>query len=211
MLEDVLLINDNHRNAAAEIIRIMELRSGSKYVIAISGESGSGKSELTHVIAKGLFKLGKIAKPVHTDNFYKVHPLERLSWRLKNGIDKVVGYNEYDWSSINDVVTAFRKGEEISIPCVDLATQRVDTLTTDFSGIDVLILDGLYAIKTLGVDLKIMIGLTYHITKKAQVERGKEDADETRFRILEAEHKAVQTLKPLADIYIDEDYRVIEV
>lgn len=208
MLGDILLIKDHHRKAADEIIRIIEEKITGKYVIAISGESGSGKSELTHVIAKELFKKGVVAKPVHTDNFYKTLPLERMSWRIEQGIERVVGPDEYDWQAINSVVSEFRKGNECSMPCVDLVNQRVDTLRTDFSEIDVLILDGLYAIKTKGVDLKIMIALTYHETKKAQTERGKEEANELRYRILEAEHKAVQSLKPLTDIIVDKNYSV---
>lgn len=208
MLEDILLIGDHHRNAAEAILAEIEKRRTPKYIIAISGESGSGKSELTHVIAKELFKQGIVAKPVHIDNFYHTLPLERTAWRRDQGVEKVVGPGEYDWDAINRVIEAFRNGNEVTMPCVDLVTQRVDKLTTCFSDVEVLVIDGLYAIKAPGVDLAVMIELTYHETKKAQSSRGKENTDEFRFRVLEAEHQAVQSLRPLVDIFIDKEYKV---
>jgi uridine kinase len=209
MLEDILLITDKHRTAAEAILEEIKKRRTPRFIVAISGESGSGKSELTHVIAKELFKHGVDAKPVHIDNFYKTLPLERTEWRRINGVEKVVGPDEYDWDAINRVVDDFRNGRQSSMPCVDLVTQRVDRLTTDFSEIEVLVIDGLYAIKTPGVDLAVMIELTYHETKKAQSSRGKEATDEFRFKVLEAEHQAVQALRPLVHLFVTKDYQVV--
>jgi uridine kinase len=89
---------------------------------------------------------------------------------------------------------------------VDLITEQIDQLTTDYSGIDMLIIDGLYAIKTEDVDVRVFIELTYHETKKAQVVRGKEPQNEYRMQVLEKEHQEVQALKPTADILIGMDY-----
>jgi uridine kinase len=95
------------------------------------------------------------------------------------------------------------------MPCVDLVTEQVDHLVTDFKGIDMLIIDGLYAIKTDSLDLRIFIELTYHETKKAQVVRGKEPQNEYRMAVLEQEHRMVQALKPMADILISKEYQVL--
>ncbi len=209
MLEDVLLIGDHHRQAAAEIVNHIKTKITRKYLIAISGESGSGKSELAHMIAREMTKQGFTTKTLHTDNFYKTLPLERSGYRQQAGIENVVGLGEYDWDLLHRVVDDFRQGRTSEMPCVDLITQSVDRLITDFEGIDVLVLDGLYAIKTSGIDLAIMIELTYHETKKAQVSRGKEQSDPLRFKVLEAEHTAVQSLRPLVDIFINKAYEVV--
>lgn len=95
------------------------------------------------------------------------------------------------------------------MPCVDLVTEQVDQLITDFENIDALIIDGLYAIKTEGTDLNIFIELTYHETKKAQMVRGKEPQNEYRARVLEQEHKMVQALKPLSHLLITPEYKVV--
>ena len=53
MLGDVLLITEKHQKAGEIIIDHILANRKPKMMIGISGESGSGKSELAHVIAKG--------------------------------------------------------------------------------------------------------------------------------------------------------------
>lgn len=208
MLGDVLLITEKHQKAGEAIIEHILKNQKSKMMIAISGESGSGKTELAHVVAKGLRKYGIMAKPLHIDNYYRIHPLERTEWRKQNGIQNVVGPGEYDWETLNKNIKEFKEGKTSTGPCVDLVTEQIDQLTTDYSGIDMLIIDGLYAIKTADVDVRVFIELTYHETKKAQVVRGKEPQNEYRMQVLEKEHQEVQALKPTADILIGMDYSV---
>jgi len=209
MLGDVLLIEEKHRNAGNDIVnRILKVRR-DKFIVGISGESGSGKTELAHVVARGLRKQGIMAKPIHIDNYYITHPLERTDWRKKHGIENVVGYDEYDWDTIYRNINDFKESKVTSMPCVDLVTEQVDTLITDFDGIDMLIIDGLYAIKTEGIDLRVFIELTYHETKKAQITRGKEPQNEYRMAVLEQEHKMVQSLKKSADLLVNNSYEVV--
>ena len=149
---------------------------------------------------------------MHTDNFYNTHPLERREWRNKQGIENVVGYNEYKWDEINKVIDDFKNNRKSQIPCVDLVTEQVDQLITDFSEVDMLIVDGLYAIKADDIDLRVFIDLTYLETKKKNTKdsRGKEVMDEVRWATLAQEHKMVQSLKSLADLIITKDYDVVE-
>ncbi|HQQ12974.1 MAG TPA: hypothetical protein PK855_07420 [Bacteroidales bacterium] len=208
MLGDVLLIAEKHQKAGEVILEMVLQNQKPKMMVAISGESGSGKSELAHVIAKGLRKHGIMAKPLHIDNYYRIHPLERTEWRKNNGIQNVVGPGEYDWDTILRNINEFKEGKMSTGPCVDLVTEQIDQLTTDYSQIDMLIIDGLYAIKVPEVDLRVFIELTYHETKKAQVVRGKEPQNEYRMQVLEKEHQEVQLLKPTADVFIGMDYEV---
>ena len=208
MLGDVLLIEEKHRQAGEAIVTEALKRGKPKLTIAISGESGSGKSELGHVIAKNLRKLGIMAKSVSTDNFYRIHPLKRTEWRKEHGIENAVGYDEYDWDAIYRMIDDFKHGRKATFPCVDLVTEQIDHLTTDFSEIEALVIDGLYSIKTDGIDMRVFIELTYHETKKAQIVRGKEPQNEYRMRVLEQEHKMVQALRAGADLLINKEYQV---
>ncbi|MBM3435628.1 MAG: uridine kinase [Bacteroidetes bacterium] len=212
MLGDVLLIQEKHKVAGEEIIQRILGQKKEKFIVAISGESGSGKSELAHVIAKGMRRHGIFAKPVHTDNYYNTDPLKRKAWRVEQGIESVVGYNEYLWDEIQKNIDDFRNNRLSEMPCVDLVTEQVDRLITDFSTVDMLIVDGLYAIKANYIDLRIFIDLTYLETKEKHTKdaRGKEVMDEVRWEILGQEHKMVQFLKPLADLIITKDYQVIK-
>ncbi|MBN2778659.1 MAG: hypothetical protein JXR36_13520 [Bacteroidales bacterium] len=207
MLGDVLLINDKHRKAAEIIIqKILEIKK-SKIIVCVSGESGSGKSELSHCIGKDLVKKFNVpTKIIHSDNYYRTHPHFRNKWRLANGIEQV-GMNEIDWKRLIGNIKDFLDNKISQMPCVDLVPDEVDMLTTDFSKINVLIVDGLYAIN-LPCDISVFIDLTYHETKLAQASRGKENTDELRWKILEQEHKNVVSLKEKANIIINKDYTV---
>lgn len=210
MLGDVLLITEKHINAAQEIVKEVLAKKKDRFIIAISGESGSGKSELAHSVAKELKHHKITAKPLHIDNYYRILPLERTQWRKDNGIETAVGLGEYDWDTLYRNVGEFKSGSKSTGPCVDLVTEQVDQLTTDYSEVDMLIIDGLYAVETKGVDLAVFIELTYHETKKAQVIRGKEPQNEYRARVLEREHQVVQSLKPKAHLLVNMQYQVMK-
>lgn len=120
-----------------------------------------------------------------------------------------MGLGEYRWDDINRTIDDFKHNRKSTMPCVDLVTEQVDELTTNFDGVDMLIIDGLYAINTDGIDMRILIELTYHETKKAQSDRGKEPDNPLRWRVLEQEHKTVQSIKNKATIRVDKDYQVI--
>jgi uridine kinase len=194
MLGDILLIQETHKKAAAQIKRVMMTdcatkEKGYKYIVAISGESGSGKSELSHSLAK-LLKPEKIrVKILHTDNYYIIPPLLRNEWR-KN-------------------IREFKEDREAMMPCIDIIPEQVDKLITDFRKVDVLVLDGLYAIKTDHVDLRVFIDLTYHETKMTQIIRGKEPMNDWRAKVLEREHINVSSLRPLADLIVNKNYEVV--
>lgn len=212
MLGDVLLIQETHKLAAAQIKECLmkDLESkpkGYKYIVAISGESGAGKSELSHSLAK-LMKEEKIrVKVIHTDNYYKVPPLLRSEWRRTQGLDSV-GIDEYDWNLIHQNIREFKEDRESMMPCIDIIPEQIDKLITDFQKVDLLVVDGLYAIKTEGVDLRVFIDLTYHETKMTQIIRSKEPMNEWRTSVLEREHQNVLSLRPIADLIVNKNYQV---
>ena len=207
MLSDVLLIEDKHQEAARKIYeRIEKVRNG-RFVVAISGESGSGKTELSHCLANIYKNAGLKAKPMHTDNYYMSLPEERNQWREAHGRESI-GDTEYDWETINKNLADFRAGKVTEMPCVDIVTDQVDRLITDFAGVDVLILDGLYAIKTDDVDMRVFIDITYEQTKKAQLRRGKEAQTPFRTMVLEREHEVVTSLRKMGDLFVTHSYEV---
>ena len=213
MLGDILLINDMHKDAARDIAaKVLADREAKgeryRYVVGISGESGSGKSELAHALGTFLKEKSIRVKVIHTDNYYKIQPLLREEWRRNKGFDKI-GINEYDWVKISKTLRDFKEQQECMIPCIDLIPEQVDKLITDFSKIDLLIVDGLYAIKADDIDMRVFIDLTYHETKINQIIRMKEALSDFRLNILEHEHQAVSSLKPMADLVVDKSYQVV--
>jgi uridine kinase len=208
MLGDVLLITEKHEKAAEQIVDRLSRIESHKMVMAIGGESGSGKSELAHVTSRRLKDKGELAKILHIDNYYRVSPQERTEWRKRHGVESI-GLSEYDWDLINQNIAEFRESKEAVLPCIDLLTDQEDRLITNFEGIKYLIVEGLYPLKA-DVDLRIFIDLTYHETKKAQILRGKEPQNEFRLQVLQREHEVVQSLRPSADLLVTKDFDVVE-
>lgn len=210
-----MLINDMHKEAAASLCEmvlksITEKEDGRyRFVVGISGESGSGKSELSHALGKALKENNIRVKVVHTDNYYKIQPLLREEWRRNKGFDKI-GLDEYDWIKLKKTIRDFKEAQECVMPCIDLIPEQVDKLIVDFEKIDLLIVDGLYAINAPDIDLRVFIDLTYHETKINQIIRMKEALSDFRLSILENEHIAVSTLRPMADMIINKSYVLVK-
>ncbi|MBF0585816.1 uridine kinase [Prosthecochloris sp. N3] len=216
MLNDILLIGEKHKKAAEAIAeRVLiekqakeEEETGYRFIVAISGESGAGKSELSHSLAMVLKRQGIRVKILHTDNYYRVEPLNRRAARDLNNFENI-GPEEYNRELLEQNIEEFRRGAIADMPCIDIITEKVDRLTTDFSDIELLIIDGLYAISTEGIDLGIYIDLTYRETKKNQFARGKETTDDHRWKVLEQEHQSARKLRRLANTFVDRDYKVL--
>ena len=207
MLGDVLLITEGHKKAASGILNYLGKIEGEKVILAVGGESGSGKTEIAHEIAQELKGQGTPGKIMHIDNYYLTSPLERTPWRQEHGIESI-GHLEYDWDTINRNLTEFHQDQDrVIMPCIDLLTDQEDQLITSFKGFKYLIIEGLYAIQA-EANLKVLIDLTYHETKKAQFERGKEPTNEYRWQVLQREHEVVQSLRPQADLLVNKDYSV---
>ena len=208
MLGDPLLITEKHQRVGAQIIERLNRIGSDKVVVAISGESGSGKSELAHVVARALKDQGRLTKILHIDNYYTVLPQDREAWRKQNGIESV-GLGEIDWTLLDQHLDAFREGRKAVLPCIDLLTDQIDELHTDFAPIEVVIVDGLYS-HHVEADLRVLIDLTYRDTKKARLLRGKEAQNEYRLNVLKREHEVVQSLRSLADFLVTPDFELVE-
>jgi uridine kinase len=209
MLGDILIIKPQHTKVAQEILEVIAKTDQDKMIIAIGGESGSGKTEVAHELGRALKERGTPAKIMHIDNYYKIPPRERNEWRKTHGVDKV-GYSEYDWTKIERNIEDFLQGsDQVTMPCIDLVTDQVDQLQTSFKGLQYLIIEGLYAIKA-EAHLRVLIDLTYHETKYMQYARGKEPVNDFRWQVLEKEHQVVQSLRPFTNLLITQDFQLKE-
>lgn len=204
MLNDLVNINKKHEDAAATIYERIAPELCDKYILTISGEVASGKCEVAQVLGRRYKNEGRKVKVLHMDDYYLIPPEERTKWRMKNGIEKI-GFDEYDWKRIHRNVADFKNDAKSSLPCVDLITLQVDEIITDFKGVDMLIINGLYSIMLKEADLHVFIELTYRETLKEQIAEQKEELDDFRMKVLEREHEVVQSLKPGADFYVDFD------
>jgi uridine kinase len=206
-LGDILVITDDHKKAAQEITDLVLSSHGSERVsLAIGAESGAGKSEISHTVAKSLFQSEQRLKSfiIHTDDFFVLPHKERNELRHTSNLE-CVGPSEIDFDELNYVLKRFQSGGQILIPILEFITSSAYKLLVDFRDVQVLICEGLYA-PMLDVTHKMFIDMTYHDTMEFQAKRGKEVADEFRLRVLEKEHQAVSTLRTEVDHLITKDY-----
>ena len=83
MLNDVVIIEKKHTNAAITLFDRVMRDIKPKFIISISGEVGTGKCEIAHELARLLIESGKQVKLLLLDNYYFVAPKERNQWREK--------------------------------------------------------------------------------------------------------------------------------
>ena len=203
MQNDIFNIKKHHIEAAEETYKELSEKIGKgKFIISIAGEVSSGKSTLAYLLGRMLKMDGVNTKILDLSDFYTVPPIERRAYREKHGIE-TVGVDEYNWDKIESTINKFKKGQTETLPLVDLLTDKVDEITTNYKDVQVLIISGLYAFYCKHIDYKIFMELTYRETYEAQKYTGKEVMDNFRQKILETEHIAVQKQKDDADCYID--------
>jgi len=208
MIGDTLLLTEKHERVAREIASEIKKRNLKKPVIAIGGESGSGKSEVSAMLRSVLRAQGYKVKILTLDNYYRVPAEIRNEHRREKGMD-AVGIHEINWDVVTANLKAFREGKTTTLPYIDLFTSQEDKLVTDFSRIQALIVDGLYACNA-PADVRIFIDITYHKTKMAQIKRGKEVLDEFRLQVLEKEHLETIDLKNKSDYLITQGFKLID-
>jgi uridine kinase len=170
---------------------------GQKLVIAISGRSGSGKSSVAYHLCKKFKEEGLPAKHLWADNFYRdnyqgLDPATRTERRRQRGYSEI-GPIEYDWLAIGNILAAFSNNNKCVMPCIDILTQDIDWLETDFSRHKILVIDGLYAIhKEMKADFRFFLEGE---TSPDKDYRDNESDSEDRRRILQEEKVAIQKIK----------------
>ncbi|NQU35108.1 MAG: uridine kinase [Bacteroidetes bacterium] len=202
MQNQVFTITDKHRAAARIILKRVMEDNKPKNIVTVTGEVGTGKSTISYLLAKYLKKEGIRAKIMDLDNYYRVAPIDRKKWRLKHGIESV-GLDEYNWGKIYENIEDFKESRITKMPLVDMVTDYQDELTTNFQGVDLLIIKGLYSIKCKESRLKIFIELSTEEASKFNTYEGVEESDEFRLRVMAKEQGIVQQLKKDADFFVD--------
>ncbi len=205
MQNQIITITDKHKAAAHLIYDRIKDDISPKYIVTVTGEVGTGKSTVCYLLGRLLKGQGLKVKIMELDNYYKIPPKERREWRKKHGID-AVGSDEYDWGKIYGTIQDFKNNKVATIPYVDLFTNYVDKLTTDFNGVDVLIIKGLYSIMCKESKYKVFIELSYEEAKSKNYFVEDEEIDDFRLQVIHKEQEVVKKLKEGVDYFVDFDF-----
>ncbi len=212
MKGDILIINENHRKAAGEVVDIILneiINTSGRYVISVAGESGAGKSEIAASIAEKLEENGVRGYIFAQDDYFVYPPKTNAETRVKD--INWVGPGEVKLALLDEGIGEVLSGNNrITKPLVIFDEDRIDSETVDLEPYKVLIAEGTYTTLLNKVNRKVFIDRNYHDTKASRQERNRENQDEFLEKILKIEHEEISSHKYLADIIIKKDYTAIK-
>ena len=215
---DKLRIIPGHDKAANWFVPIIleALKTTGKVIFAAGGESGTGKSEIAYLVREILKGQGVSTVEWSFDNAYVTTPEEREKKRAED-YDNNVGLNEMNRPKIEEVMSCFEQDKPVTVPIVIInedGSRPIKEIILNMADKKVLIFDGLYAaligkIKTDESKATRIIAMNEKkFNLNAQKERGKEELNEHRLKVLERECNAVRSLWIHVTHKISEDWNV---
>jgi uridine kinase len=216
MKGDILVLQDFHRQAAADVVpHIIDAinRKTTRYTITVAGESGSGKSETAKAIADELEKYGIRSVVLGQDDYF-ILPPKSNDLRRRQDPDWLGPHVEVKLDVLEqNLQDAVQGKREISKPLVDYDLNTIEDEIVNLEGIKVLVAEGTYTSLLRHVDTRVFISRNWIDTleHRQKRERGKEVGDPFIEQVLSIEHKIIAGHRQLADILIEKDYEVVAV
>ena len=214
MKGDKILVQDHHRAVAGQIAERLRGRirgTPARYVIAVAGESGSGKSETARALADALGEAGLPAAILGQDDYFTLPPRSNDARRRQDrewlGPHVEVRMDVLD-ANLRDAVA----GAPIIVkPLVDYDADTIGEERLDLGGVRVLIVEGTYTSLLRHVDTRVFIARDRSDTlaHRQARHRGQEAADAFVEQVLVIEHLIIAGHRQLADFVITRDYQVL--
>jgi len=213
MKGDILIIDDNHRKAARQVVDILVdsiINSHEKFIIAVAGESGAGKSEIAASIADKLNEYRIKAFIFGQDDYFKLPPKTNAKQREKD--ISWVGVQEVRLDLLDQNIHEAIQGKSSIIkPLVDFNADKIGEENVNLMEFKVLIAEGTYTTCLKNVNCRIFIDRNKMDTIESRKKRAREKQDEFLDKILTIEHEIISKHKDLADIIISKEWNAVNV
>jgi uridine kinase len=211
MKGDILKIKPYHTAAARAVYELLAgeiKRTPGRFVVAVGGESGAGKSEVAAELARLAAEDGVPAVVIQQDDYFVLPP--KTNDRKRREDFAWVGPGEVRLSLLDEDLARARDAaeDELTKPLSLFDEDTLATETVSLAGVKLVIVEGTYVTSLRNVDRRVFIDRDYRATREARAERGREGQDDFLERVLAREHEFVSKLKEGADIVINEDYSV---
>ena len=209
MIGEKLLIEKHHTARAAEICDWLADRIQDRFVVAVGGEAGSGKSVLAVEIARLLTERGLKAGILQQDDYFVFPP--RTNHEMRRHNLEQVGPYEVKLDFLDSNLRSFKRGESpIFKPLVIYEEDRITWEEMDVAVLDLLIAEGTYTSLLQFVDFRVFIDRDYRQTLEARKRRARDRFEPFVVDVLEREHQIITQHKARADVVIPPDFdRVI--
>lgn len=179
----------------------------TKRVIAIAGESGSGKSTTATYLKTYLEQQGWGVQILHMDHYFKLPPIQNHNAREQNIAH--VGMQEVNLALLQRHVWSFHNMvADIVVPSPKPHEDAFEKREVVLEGAQILLIEGTYVLNLKGIDLRIFLEHTYHETYERRLARNRDIMTPFVEQVLAIEHELIQAQKPLADILISTDYNI---
>ncbi len=190
---------------ASMVIDRLRLPRDGRVVIAVAGESGSGKSTTATSLARALSAGGIPTGLIHQDDYFLRPPRTNHEYRLLDL--RHVGPHEVNLALMQSHVDAFLVGRDgVEGPAVDYPANRFVMRQLDFAALQALIVEGTYVFRLRGIDARIFLDATHEDTKERRRARNRDIDAPVIDRILAIEHEIIALEAQQADIVIDRNF-----
>ncbi|NNF70297.1 MAG: hypothetical protein HKN01_11040 [Acidimicrobiia bacterium] len=210
MKGDVILVGEEHQNAAEQIIdRLLgEIQASERrFTMNVAGESGSGKSETGQALADALASRGISAVVLQQDDYYVLPPRFNDAARRANFL--WVGTTEVRLDLLDAHLQAAQEGaSSIVKPLVIYSENRIDEEEISLDGVHVVIAEGVYTSLCEHADRRVFIARNRLETMEHRMKRGREEFDPFIEKVLETEHEIISQHRAVADVVISREYDV---
>jgi len=210
MIGDILLFNEYHHAGTELIIDFLKkLDIKIPYSLSVSGESGSGKTEIAHLLKEKLEEQRKRVMVLGQDDYFRLPPHSNHQQR-KVDINWV-GTMEVQllWMNYNVQKLVQPEGTIVFKPLIHFTEDKIDTehITGPY---DIIIAEGTYTALLDDIDVRIFINRDYKETKKHRLSRNRDQALENNSdqdltfleKVLQIEHEIIKEHIRLADLVI---------
>jgi uridine kinase len=214
MQGDVLIIKPHHTAAARAVYGLLAgeiKRAPGRFVVAVGGESGSGKSETAAELARLAGEDGAHALVLQQDDYFVLPPKANHRKRLDDFA--WVGPGEVRLELLDEHLARARDASltELEKPLSLFEEDKLTSEKVSLAGVKLVIVEGTYATSLRNVGRRVFIDRDFRATREARAERGREGQDDFLERVLAREHEFISPLKDGADIIINDDYSVTAV
>ncbi len=219
-------IRDVHEKATEQLRKKLseklkvDSNASTREIIVLSGESGSGKTEIAHLLTLALRQDRVFGVVVPGDAFFKLAPDKNHAQRVqadKNGeLSSVIGPHEVDLSRLDAVLAQAkdRKNKVVYVPseCRSVPGRRYESVPLDLSNADVVFVDLTYGFLLENVDTRIFLEQSslkqIDVVRARNLERDPNQDFGFIQRVLELEHQMIAPMQEQADLIVDVDYTV---
>ena len=194
------------RSLADRLDAELGLARAPRPVIAVAGESGSGKSITASALAEVLRERGRRVVVLHQDDYFVRPPRANHEHRC---VDLgSVGPQEVNLALLATHVADFRAGHNATGPRVDYASDSFHTRELPFATADVLVVEGTYVLQLADTDIRIFLEATHLETAERRRLRNRDVDAPIVDQVLAIEHALIAPQVERAQVVIDASFAI---